>query len=128
MNPCTPSWTESADTILLEFETGRLRRLEVAGIATLAAAAGWMWLGASGLALVVLWFRARWPLPDVVRYQLDARRVRLVSLGVVRVRWTEGWFKAGEVFSDEIDPADFAALRRFLKAAVRDRTDQLKTG
>jgi hypothetical protein len=87
-----------------------------------------MWLGTSGLALVVLWFRAWWPLPDLVSYQLDARRMRIVRLGAVRVRWVEGWFKAGEVFSDEIDPADFAALRRFLKAAVRDRTGQLKTG
>jgi hypothetical protein len=101
-------------------ETGRLRRLELAAVTALAAAAGWMWLGFSGLALVALWARTQWPMPRFVRHELDARCVRVVRLGVVRVRWVEGWFAGREVFSDEIDPAEFAALRRFLKAAVRD--------
>ncbi len=101
-------------------EPGRLRRLELAAVVTLAGAAGWMWLGASGLALVLLWARTQWPLPALVCHEIGARRVRVVRLGVVRVSWVEGWCSGGEVFADEIDPAEFAALRRFLKAAVRE--------
>ncbi len=127
-NPCTSWWTQSADTVHLEIETGRLRRLELAAVAALAASAGWIWLGTSGLALVVLWFRTQWPLPDHFCFELNARRVRVVRLGVVRVRWVEGWFGGGDVFADEVDPAEFAALRRFLKAALRDGAGQLKTG
>ena len=85
----------------------------------LAGAAGWFWLGASGLALVVLWARTQWPLPRFVFYELDPRRIRVVRLGIVRVRWSEGPWTGREVFSDELNAADFAALRRFLKAAVR---------
>ncbi|MCP5181043.1 MAG: hypothetical protein H6993_02495 [Pseudomonadales bacterium] len=91
---------------------GRSRRRWFALLCAVLAAGAWLWFGACGAALLLLWGEAnapRWsryrlhiPLAQVCEIRLYPR-----SLAVRRYDGTVDW-----VFADELPAAEFAALRR----------------
>ena len=83
----------------------------------LAAAAVSVWFGFDGLVPVVVWWceRGRRCNPVLV---FALSEVRFVRLGPLRVYVGLTRLRRLEVFRDEVPAADFARLRRLLKAAV----------
>ena len=79
----------------------------------------WLWLGASGLALVFLWFVSRQAVRTLQRVQarnwpayLDAESLTFVHLLPYRIVLRAGGLERIEVFKDELSPQDWARLRR----------------
>jgi len=81
----------------------------------LAVCAGgsWIWFGASGAALILLWAEARRPWrPAPFRMALDPQRIVPLAMDPWRVSVRiDGRYR--EVFSDEVSPAQWAQLRSF---------------
>ena len=107
--------------LCLQLRMGRMRRVHAAAMVAAGCAAGWMWLGNSGAALLGLWAWSAWPRWTSQRINVDRSRVRFAQLGASRVFWVERREKAQQVFADEVSPAQFAALRRELKSAARTK-------
>ena len=119
MQACSLSSTISAPCIHLELRCGRLRRAYAIAVVLAGVAAGWLWLGNAGAGLLALWmWSGHWRdwhggtrslcigLDDLRYVRLSPHRV----MGVAR-RW-----RTWEVFSDELDGAEYAWLRRRLKS------------
>lgn len=118
---CNPSLTVSANCISVELGCGRLRQLSVAGALLAAVMAGWFWFGNAGAGLLGLWMWAScWRDWRGGRRSLCVVReeVRYLRLSRHRVLCGYGLLRTWEVFSDELAPADFARLRREIKAWV----------
>ena len=88
-------------------------------------AAGY-WFGASGVALGVLWWRARAarPAPAVTAPEvdelLDSPTLKAVHLTPWRARFIDRRFGDHEVFIDEVSPRSWARLRRRVIALQLD--------
>jgi hypothetical protein len=123
---------EAADTaptapLTVEVVTGRLRLVRHVLVAITGAAGAWVWFGAGGFVLVVIWawHRAPWP----------GRRTRVTTgplsgadLGLFRTTAWSGRREHVEIFHDELPPAELAALRRAFKesASARDRAKHVQ--
>lgn len=121
---CNPSSIASARYIHLELRCGRLRRAHAIAVMLAGVAAGWLWLGNAGAGLLGLWmWSGHWRdwrggtrslrigLDDLRYLRLSAHRV----MGVAR-----GW-QTWQVFSDELAAAEYARLRRRLKANLEGK-------
>lgn len=97
------------------------------GYRLLCVACGWYWLGASGAALVCLWWLSRRepaapargvPWPDVEACLAGGARVHVTPLRVVVSVgfWSR---RRVEIYRDEVAPADWARLRRRCFSACR---------
>ena len=96
----------------------RIRRNLHLLFALLLCVGGWIYLGNAGAALLLLRARAAWPSGGPRELVLRLERVsqiRLYSRALV-IREFGGdclW-----IFADEMPPADYAALRRTLRAQI----------
>ncbi len=79
----------------------------------------WLWLGASGFALVGLWFVSQQGRRTRQRIQasnwpayLTAEKLTFVHLLPYRIVLRAGGLARIEVFQDELSPQDWARLRR----------------
>ncbi len=112
--------TTQAETHLRSFELkmGRLRRVYAATMVVAGCAAGWLWLGNSGAALLGLWAWSAWPRWTTRRVTIDLSRLRFARLGVKRVFWVEQPLRAQQIFADEVIGAQYAELRRLIKSKL----------
>jgi len=117
----------------LRTRRGRLRLLRDGALAALLLAIAWAWVGAWGLApALALAVAGRGSRPGEIRLQpaaspsgtvCGAAGLRRVWLGHWRTAWTTGealsWRRCRrEVFRDELEPAHWSALRRWLLAEL----------
>ena len=129
MKVCNPSLNASASIIAIELSYGRLRRVYIVGVLLAGVVAGWLWFGNAGAGLFGLWmWSGHWQdwhggsrsltivLDDLRYVRLSAHRVLCVS----------GILQACEIFSDELEAAEYARLRRELKAWFSPRRGGLK--
>jgi hypothetical protein len=104
--------------------SGRLRRRQYLLLLALAGCAGWLWIAAIGtvaIPIVVaagLWARGRPgrsndPSLPLLRLHEDAVRGARMDSWRVLIRSRDG---CEEIFRDELNAADWAALRRWVKA------------
>jgi hypothetical protein len=97
---------------------GLLRRSQGALMIVAGIAIGWLWLGNAGAALFGLWawsWFPRWTSDPIAVHLADVRYARM---GAARVIWMEGPMRLQQVFVDELGGADYATLRRELKAQL----------
>jgi len=112
------SSTTPAKTLSVQLTIGRLRRLQAVTVAIVGCVGGWLWLGNSGAALLGLWAWSLWPRWQERRVTVNVASLRLVRLSANRVLWVERPLRTRQIFADELSSAQYAALRRELKAAV----------
>jgi hypothetical protein len=65
-----------------------------------------------------LWAWSLWPRWQERLISVNISSLRLVRLSANRVVWVERPFRTQQVFADELDSAQYATLRRELKAGV----------
>ena len=82
-----------------------------------ALAGAWIWFGASGLALLVLWWRAA-PIQLPRRLTLTAASVRTARIEPLRLDITLSDGERLVVYRDEFSAADWCRLRRELLAGT----------
>ena len=115
--PGTPSW-EFLVSHSISVVPGRLRRLEWLLHLGVAIAGGWIWFGGAGAVLLGLW-ATTWKPPKTLLVEIPVRPRRIkLSRYAVSAYW--GW-RCTRIFRDEMEAAEFAQLRRELKAALTDR-------
>jgi len=80
---------------------------------------GWLWFGASGAALMLLWGEANRPSRQPWVLDIPIERVAEIRLysTVLVLRLYRGDFTC--IFADEMVPAEYAELRRTLKAQLQ---------
>ena len=101
--------------LAVDLHIGRLRRLQAAIVVCAGCAAGWLWLGNSGAALLGLWAWSLWPRWKSQRITVRFGSLRYARFAASRVFWVERPFVAKQVFVDEVSGAQYAKLRRELK-------------
>ena len=99
-----------------DLKMGRRRRIDAATIVVTGCAAGWLWLGSAGVALLGLWAWSRWPRWATQTITVNYSQLRYARLGSERVFWVERRFLARQVFSDELPGRRYAELRREIKS------------
>lgn len=125
---------QSSESITLYLTPGRQRHGYYLICACIALYGGWYWFGTSGLALAALWLRARFSAAvaqptSPVRIEISAIAARRVepwrvslwhrsgeasTLMRERARTRVRWLARTDVFRDELDPDQWARLRRNL--------------
>ncbi|MCZ6709502.1 MAG: hypothetical protein O7B25_03985 [Gammaproteobacteria bacterium] len=103
---------------------GRRRRIDAATVVVAGCAAGWLWLGNAGAALLGLWAWSLWPRWATQTITINYSRLRFARLGGERVFWVERRFQARQVFSDELPGARYAELRREIKSRFAGGSSQ----
>jgi hypothetical protein len=104
--------------LTVTFVPGRVRRGLHGALVIVLMCGGYLWLGDSGAALVLLWGVADSPRREritlEIRLELVAE-VRLYSRALVVREYGRDFFW---IFADEMPPVDYAALRRTLKTQI----------
>ncbi len=109
------SSSRSGSLIRVDLTPGRLRRLWHTLHLAIAGTAAWVWFGAGGLILILIWWwhRGR-SVPLVACFSLE--EVRFVRLGIFRIYLGLPGLRRLEIFRDELPAEEFSRLCRLLKA------------
>lgn len=116
--PETGAALESPPLLVLECRPGRLRRLRHRLLLIPVALAVWLWFGLTGTVVLVIWWWHQQIEEPRGCWRFDPARARAARLGPWRtwVRLDDG--ESLEIFNDELDGRDLAALRRCIKSQL----------
>lgn len=104
--------------LTVDLRSGRLRLYLHVLLTGLIVLAGWIWFGNAGAALLVLWGKASCPRRQPMTLSIPLAEVCelwLYSMALVVRQWNGQliW-----IFRDELPAADYARVRRELKAQI----------
>ena len=77
---------------------------------------GWIWFGNSGLGLLGLWLSLHYPRQKVRDLVIDFSELRAARLEPLRICLRFRTWRVAEIFRDEVNDQQWAALRRELSA------------